>query len=84
MSTLTARFSTEDYDRGDKFEHFKRPASLRQYVIVSHREPSIEVWSRTAGDDRTYAVAGDGDKADLTSIRANIDVQELCAAAAEP
>src|SRR4051812_35896014 len=29
--------STEDYDEGDKFEHYKTIASLQQYVLVSCR-----------------------------------------------
>src|SRR5215210_2036566 len=35
--------STEDYDSGDKFEHYKTFPSLREYVLVSHRERSVEV-----------------------------------------
>ena len=76
--------STEDYDRGDKFEHYKGLAPLRQYVLVSHRERAIEVWTR--GDDGawTSVVARDGDVARLTSIGAEVDVRELYAAAAQP
>ena len=35
--------STEEYDRGDKFEHYKRIPSLQQYVLVSCRDREIEV-----------------------------------------
>jgi hypothetical protein len=35
--------STEEHDRGDKFEHYKHIPSLREYVLVSHRERSVEV-----------------------------------------
>lgn len=76
--------STADYDRGDRFEHYKRLPSLRQYVIVSLPEHSIEVWSRTAEDAWTSTMGGDGDKVELVSIRASLDVQELYTAAAEP
>ena len=76
--------SSEDYDRGDKFEHYKQLPSLQQYVIVSHREHNIEVWSRTAANTWSCAIRGNGDRAELTSIRASLDVQELYAAAAEP
>ncbi|MBS2019088.1 MAG: Uma2 family endonuclease [Deltaproteobacteria bacterium] len=76
--------STEEYDRGDKFEHYKRIPALRQYVLVSHRERAIEVWSR--GDDGvwTSVVAREGGQAILTSICAVIDVHELYEAASEP
>lgn len=36
--------STEKYDRGEKLEHCKRIASLKEVVLVSHRERLIEVW----------------------------------------
>ena len=41
--------STEAYDRGAKFGHVRAILSLREYVLVSHRERLIEVFRR--GDD---------------------------------
>lgn len=76
--------STEEYDRGDKFEHYKRIVSLRQYVLVSHRERRVEVWSRDHGDVWTSVVALDGERAALPSIGANLDVRELYDAVSEP
>jgi Uma2 family endonuclease len=43
--------STEEYDRTDKFEHYRQIHSLRQYVLVSHREALVEIGSRTAAGD---------------------------------
>jgi Uma2 family endonuclease len=37
--------STEAYDRGEKFAHYKRIPSLRQYVLVSPDEHRVEVWT---------------------------------------
>jgi Uma2 family endonuclease len=76
--------STEDYDRGDKFEHFKRIASLRQYVLVSHRDRQIEVWSRAGATEWTRVVSVAGDTATLASIGAELDVNVVYEAAAEP
>ncbi len=76
--------STEAYDRGEKFEHYKGLSSLRQYVLVSCLEHSVEVWTRDAADGWTSIVAREGDVADLTSVGARLDVRELYAAAAEP
>jgi Uma2 family endonuclease len=76
--------STEDYDRGEKLEHYKRLASLHQYVLVSYREPSVEVWTRDANGVWTSSIAREGDVAELASIGARLDVRELYAAAAEP
>jgi Uma2 family endonuclease len=76
--------STEVYDRGDKFEHYKTLPSLRQYVLVSHRERCVEVWTRDAGGGWTSAVAREGEVARLDSVGARLDVSELYEAAAEP
>jgi Uma2 family endonuclease len=52
---------TEDYDRGEKFGHFMRVPSLRDYVLVSQREPRIEVFRRSERGghwEREMATAG--------------------------
>ncbi|MGH7819800.1 MAG: Uma2 family endonuclease [Candidatus Binatia bacterium] len=76
--------STEEYDRGDKFEHYKRIPSLRQYLLVSHRSREIEVWTRDGTNRWTKTVTRDGERASLASIGAYLDVRELYDAAAEP
>jgi Uma2 family endonuclease len=40
--------STEDYDRGEKLEHYQQMPSLSQIVLVSHSERRVEVWERQA------------------------------------
>jgi Uma2 family endonuclease len=74
---------TEEYDRGDKLEHYKQLPSLREYVLVSHRERSLEVWRRDAGGAWTASVVERG-VAELESIAARLDVRELYDAAAQP
>jgi len=76
--------STEEYDRGDKFEHYKGMPSLRQYVLVSHREPIVEVWTRAEDGSWSGRVCKDGDVADLACVGARLDVRELHQAAKEP
>lgn len=39
---------TEADDRGEKFAHYRHLPSLREYVIVSHRQQRIEVYRRDA------------------------------------
>lgn len=34
--------STESYDRGQKFKHYRSIDSLREYVLISQQSPSIE------------------------------------------
>lgn len=74
--------STEEYDSGDKFEHYRTLPTLREYVLVSHRERSVEVRSRV-GDGWRTTVVREGGSAEL-SISARLDVRELYDAAAEP
>src|SRR3954453_6572610 len=37
--------TTEEYDAGDKFEHYKSLGSLKQYVLVGHRDHALTVWT---------------------------------------
>jgi len=74
--------STEEYDSGDKFEHYKTFPSMREYVLVSHRERSVEIRSRGQDGWRTTVVPEGGIAA--LSIGAQLDVRELYDAAAEP
>ena len=76
--------STERYDRGAKFEHYKKLASLQQYVLVSHAERQVEVWTSGVGTAWTCQVAREGEVARLSSVGARVDVRELYDAAAEP
>lgn len=38
--------STEEYDRGEKFAHYMKIHSVREYVLVSQNTPRIEVFRR--------------------------------------
>ena len=44
---------TEDYDRGEKLEHYQLIPSLRSVLLVSHR--ARHVWSWTRGDDGAWS-----------------------------
>ena len=68
--------STEEYDRGEKLEHYQRIPSLRQVVLVSQTPPRLEVWTRE-GDAWTHREAREGDVAELDSIGGRVDVREL-------
>jgi Uma2 family endonuclease len=51
--------STEAYDRGKKFEHYRRIESLREYVLVSQDSPRIEKFSRNDDGTWTLSIAGE-------------------------
>jgi Uma2 family endonuclease len=43
--------STEAYDRGKKFEHYQKIASVNEYLLVRQKEPLVEQFIRQAGGD---------------------------------
>jgi len=51
--------NTEAYDRGRKFEHYRRMPSLREYVLVSQDAATIERFTRE-GDGRWVLTAASG------------------------
>lgn len=60
--------STEAYDRGAKAAHYRRIASLREYVMVSQGEPLIEVYRRNERGKWELSIeARRGEAAELTS-----------------
>ena len=69
--------STEDYDRGEKLEHYRRIPALREVVLVSHREAELEVWRRGDGDARTRETVHRGERVQLASIGCTLDVGEI-------
>lgn len=70
--------STEAYDRGEKFRHYRRLTSLREYVLVSQHEPLVEVFARDGDAWRVYDY-GPGDTIQLPSVGASIAVDALYA-----
>jgi Uma2 family endonuclease len=71
--------STEAYDWGEKFAHYRRIPSLREYVLVAQRAPRLEVFRRN--DDGTWTLheAGPGERVKLASIGCELAVDEVYA-----
>jgi Uma2 family endonuclease len=59
--------STEQYDRGLKWEGYQRIESLADYVIVSQAEPRIEHYLRGADGSWTYRAVGSGGRVTLST-----------------
>jgi len=38
--------STEAYDRGGKFSHYRKITTLREYLMVTQGQPSLECYLR--------------------------------------
>jgi Uma2 family endonuclease len=69
--------NTEEYDRGEKLEHYRQVTTLREVVLVGHREASIEVWRRD--DDGAWASAafGRGQTVSLASVGCELEVDDV-------
>ena len=70
--------STEQYDRGLKWEGYQRLASLTDYVLVSQAEPRIEHFQRASDGSWTYRAAGAGGRIVLSN-GATLIVDEIFA-----
>ena len=68
--------SSEAYDRGDKFAHYRRLASLRDYVLVSQQSPRIEVFS-CKGAKWELTEAGPGSSILIPSLEISLSVDEI-------
>jgi Uma2 family endonuclease len=76
--------STEAFDRGDKFAHYRRIESLREYVLVSQSEPRVETFVRSedgrwiftefAGIDAICRFAGIGCDIPVAAIYEGIEL----------
>lgn len=76
--------STEEYDRGAKFDAYKKLPSLTHYVLVAQSERRIEVWRRGAAGEWSCEAALDGQTARLAAVGATLDVRALYEGAEPP
>ena len=71
---------TEDYDRGEKLEHYKQVPSLSGVVLVDYRSELLELWARN-GDSWSYARFGAGEQVPLHAIHCTLAVDAVYSAA---
>jgi Uma2 family endonuclease len=69
--------SSEEYDTGPKLEYYRTIPTLREYVVVSHRERKITVYTRGVGDAWTTQAAGTGQRIALLSLGSDLNVDEV-------
>ena len=72
--------STEAYDRGKKFEHYRQIPSLLEYLLISQREPRVEQYIRQSEDDWLFReAAGLTDHVEISSLQITIALAEIFA-----
>ena len=70
--------STEAYDRGRKFEHYRTIASLRQYVLVASDRVQVDVFTRQDGEQWLLTSASaPGSEIELASIECRLSVADI-------
>lgn len=69
--------SSEDYDRGEKLRHYQAIPTVREVLIVSHREPHLTLHRRD--DDGRWIVmeAGAGEPVALASTGGSLLVDDV-------
>ena len=74
--------SSEEYDTGTKLEHYRIIPSLRECVIVSHRERRLTVHHRAEHGEWTTQVAINGGGLAVGSLDVELLVDEVYRASA--
>jgi len=69
--------SSEDYDAGPKLEYYRTIPTLREYVIVSHRERRITVHGRTPGGAWQTRVATKDGEVEVASLGAHLATNDV-------
>ena len=70
--------STEAYDRGKKFEHYRQIESLQEYLLVSQVAPRVERFLRQEAGTWLFSEAkGLHATAELTSIQCRLPLAEV-------
>jgi Uma2 family endonuclease len=73
LAEVTSR-STEDYDRSAKLEHYQQIPTLREVLIVSHREPWLVLHRRgSAGWETVEARAGQAVRLASLGVELRVD-----------
>ena len=69
--------STESYDRGKKFLHYRSIPTLKDYVLISQSEVLVEHFSRQEDDSWVLRVFRAGDRLVLPGVACEIAVDEI-------
>ena len=77
--------STEAYDRGQKFLHYRQIPSLQAYLLVSQHEPLLELFVRQDGNKWSLREAtGLAAQLEIPSIETTVSLAEIYAGVTFP
>ncbi len=69
--------STEAYDRGQKASHYRQIPTLRAHLLVSQREPHLELQVRRADGGWSLLEAGPGGTLPIDALELSLQVDEV-------
>lgn len=69
--------STEGYDRGAKFAHYRSIESLQTYVMINLEEPRVERYERGEGVWTLHDTFGDDATLELPALGISVPLREL-------
>lgn len=69
--------STESYDRGAKAQHYLRIPALREYVLVNHAMPRVEVFRKNEAQRFEWFTFEEHEAVELDSLGVRIPVAEI-------
>lgn len=69
--------STEGFDRGQKFEDYRRSESLEEYVLISQDRMNVDVYRRNAAGRWELQAYQEGDRVELVSIGLEFAIADI-------
>jgi Uma2 family endonuclease len=69
--------STEAYDRGNKFELYRRSSTLREYALVSVDKIAVDLYRKDDLDHWQVIYYRDGDTVELESINLSFPIERI-------
>jgi Uma2 family endonuclease len=69
--------STEAYDRGEKFAHYRTIETLQEYVLVAQDRPVVDVFSRRGEFWRLQTIANLDEPVELLSVGCTLSLRDI-------
>ena len=68
--------STEEYDRGQKLDHYRQIPSLEEVLLVAHDQQRVQVWRRD-GERWSHTEVADDGAVELESLGCRLPLAEI-------
>lgn len=70
--------STEAYDRGKKFEHYRSIESLKEYLLVAQNSPRVEQFVRQSEKNWLYSeIDAPGARIKIQSVECELKIEDI-------